>query len=413
MNDYNKDEVINSLMIGINKGKRAKHMKRVSQSILTLFLVVFTSFSVMVNVSSSFADSLIDIPVIGEIVELIRIGSGYEEAAEKGMFEKGDIVYQDEDYTLSLIAYYYSDQDLNLFFKLDHELEGRYAITNFELLDEKMNKIEGGSFGYGSFNDDNIENIDVNMVDRRLPDTLTVRFDITRNSQRESFKDDDIIIDDISVNLEKKIKDVSNLKTFKKVIKHDSIDFEFLTLEITPTTMNLQLNVSSEDKVFYDFKEIYIESGDHRYERISDGLVRSGDMTSGMTYYFKTPYFDDYESFEIVIDGIYVLPLDQSTILIDLEKKEMVKGIDEKISFLGIKETTTGYTVRFEGNVDERVSFSQYNGHYFSSTSTMSTETSREYHLEVEKEFLEDTIIEVNFSFYPNEIEMNKTIIIE
>jgi len=43
----------------------------------------------------------------------------------------------------------------------------------------------------------------------------------------------------------------------------------------------------------------------------------------------------------------------------------------------------------------------------------MSSDTRSEYHLEVEKELLEDTIIEVNFSFYPNEIEMNKTIIIE
>ncbi len=413
MNDYNKDEVINSLMIGINKGKRAKYMKRVSQSILTLFLVVFTSFSVMVNVSSSFADSLIDIPVIGEIVELVRIGSGYKEAAEKGLFEKGDMVYQDEDYTLSLIAYYYSDQDLNLFFELDHKLEGHYAIINFELLDENMSKIEGGSFGYGGFNDDNIENIEVNMVDRKLPDTLTVRFDMTRNNKNASFKDDDIILENISVKLEKKIKDVSNLKVINKVIKHDDMDFEFLSLEITPTTMNLQLDVSSDERVFYEFKEIYIQSGDNKYERISDGLVRSGDMTSGMTYYFKTPYFDDYESLEIVIDGIYVLPLDQSTILIDLEKEEMIKGIDEKLSFLGINESATGYTVRFEGNVDERVSFSQYNGHYFSSRSTMTSDTEREYHLEVEKELLEDTIIEVNFSFYPNEKEMNKTIIIE
>jgi len=198
-----------------------------------------------------------------------------------------------------------------------------------------MSKIEGGSFGYGGFNDDNIENIEVNMVDRNLPDTLTVRFDITRNNKNASFKDDDIILEDISVKLEKKIKDVSNRKEINKVIKHDDMDFEFLSLEITPTTMNLQLDVSSDEKVFYEFREIYIQSEENRYERISDGLVRSGDMTSGMTYYFKTPYFDDYESFEIVIDGIYVLPLDQSTILIDLEKKEMVKGIDEKISFLG------------------------------------------------------------------------------
>ncbi|MCH4887080.1 DUF4179 domain-containing protein [Acidaminobacter sp. JC074] len=413
MNDYNEAQVLESLQVGINRGKKAYHFKRASQGVLTVFAVMFMSLALMVNVSPSFADSLIDVPVIGEIVKLVRIGSGYEEVAEKGMFEKGEVIYEDESYKLSLLAYYFSDKDLNLYFTLESDNEDYHAITNFEMLDENMDFIKGGSIGFDAFNDEGLTNIEVNMIDHTLPDTLTIKFDLTRDDKRGRFGDDYIYLEDLSLKLKKKVKDVSNMIDISETVHHENMNFDFISLEITPTTMNLQMDVSSDDMVFYDFKKIYIKSGENVYERISDGLVRSGNMESGMTYFFKSPYFDSYKDFEIVIEDVYALPIDLSYVEIDLENNEMIKGSDDKLEFIGVSKSADIYTVKFKSSGDERVGFSQYDDHHFSSIGTMYLDEGREYHLEVEKENLDDEKILIDFNHYPNTVEMKKSIRIE
>ena len=96
MNKLNNNEILDALEKGISKGKKAhKNKKIININIIAVVLIIAT-FSVSVNISSAFAASMKDIPILGKIVEFVRIGSGYEDAARNGLFSDGETLLEDD-----------------------------------------------------------------------------------------------------------------------------------------------------------------------------------------------------------------------------------------------------------------------------------------------------------------------------
>lgn len=384
MENYNREDVMKALETGIAKGKRARNRTRGVKNSVSMFSLLLISFTILVNVSGTFADSLIDIPIIGDIVEWVHIGSKYEEVAEKGYFEKGDILYTDDELTVALIAYYYSDYEINMYLKIETDKK-HYSVEGIELLDQEDHVLDGGCYSYGGFNDDGIANIEVDMIDQNLPENIVVALDLKIGDDDRIFK----------AELEKKISDMVKINVDESFEAHD-LTIHIKDMEITPTSLNLEMDVISENMMFYDFHDIYIKTDQGVYPRISSGITRSGNMETGMTYFFKTPYFDDYESIEIIIDGMDALPVEKSTIVIDLDKEEMIKQADDKIKFIGIKSNR----LIFESDV-EGISFSSYDGNYFSEKAYMTSEDSYRFELKIDRHLV-DHMIEIDFSDYPN-----------
>lgn len=176
--------------------------------------------------------------------------------------------------------------------------------------------------------------------------------------------------------------------------------------------MNLTVNVISDSMVFYNFRLIYFKSEEEIDKPISNGLTKSGDTDSGYTYYFESSYFDSSKPLILVIEGIYALTKENSTIVIDTVIKKVIRDIDKNIKFKYIEERGDDYYLHFEGATDQTVGFSKYNGEYIKEVATRRLENPKEYTLKVEKKYVTGSIIEIEFWEYPNEVEFTTEITI-
>ena len=427
MNNFDNKDILNAVEKGIHKGKRARRARKALNINLIALALVMVAFTVSVNVSTTLASSLKDVPILGKIVGFIRIGSGYEDAAEQGYFADGDVIAKDDGYTVSIEGYYYSDTNLNAVIRLDGKFDDDtfYNLKNVKILDTELNEISGGFLGYGGFGEMNgslISNITLTQKERTLPDELILRFDISSGSRTAEpveigSKDTPPSFPETSIfmNLEAKLKkqvDVENTEVeIDRLINYSGMDIHIKSLKITPVTIDLELDVQSESMVFYDFKDIYFISDDMTYSQISNGTSRSGSMDTGYTYYFNTNYFFRDEPLTLVIDGIDALPSDSSTIIIDVEKNEMIQKIDDKLAFTGISDSGDEYFfINFTSVYDGQIGFSTYNGERFKEMGMSGMGTEREYYLKAEKKHIVGSKIEIGFWEYPNEIQFHEEI---
>lgn len=427
MMSYDKNEVINAIQIGISDGKKAYSRKRSINHGMLIFLVFLSSFTISVNMSDAFASSLIDVPIIGKIVEFVRIGSGFEEVAKQGLYTEGEILVDSKDYFVNVEGYYYSDYDINMFigFTGVFDPDARYIISDVVITDINSNKITEYSLGFGDLNIDgeyaNTE-ITINKVDEVLPEELIIKFSVIkriradRNNQPDTNKktkyQGEYLIKDLKANLSKQVSNVDIIKLINHSFDVDGMIVEIESLKISPTTMNLKVNVDSNTMKFYDFGLIQLKSEDETYPIISSGTRRSGDQDTGMTYYFESSFFDDIDDLELQIDGIYALPIDNSTIVLDLENVEMLKSIDDKLNFSHVGDRGEFYDVYLQTEKKYLFSFSEYNKQNFASVGHRSDDKQNIYVLEVEKSNIVDGIIEVSFWKYPNIIKFKDNIMI-
>lgn len=422
MNNANIEEIKRVLEIGIKRGRKAKRKQKIINSNIIAVMLIALIFSVSVNVSSTFASSLIDLPVIGKIVDFIRVGSGFKEVAERGLYVSGDTIIKDDDYELSIDGYYYSDNNLNIILRLDGNLDDNrnYMFDNVEVLSVDFVKLSGNSIDYGRFNKEKdyaISIINISMEDL-LPEDVVLRFNITNNLIGEAISiyddttgkiEDEYLFEQLEVHLEKQVKELNRTFSINKKIEGHDIQIDFKELVVTPTTMNLKVDIKTDSMRFYDFETIYFESKNKTYQIISGGKTRSGNQENGYTYYFKSNYFDG-EPLTLVIEGILALPVNQSTIVIDLDTNEIVSTIDEKLTLMKVKENKNSYFLHLTSSLDEDFGFSKYDGNYFKSSATMTDDKIKEYVLELDKSLVKNSEIEIDFWKYPHLLQFNESI---
>lgn len=428
MNNLNSNEILNALENGIKKGKKAHKTRKVMNLNVIVLALIIVTFSISVNVSSAFAASMKNIPILGEIVDFVRLGSGFNDAAENGYFIEGDTIIKDDDYEVSIEGYYYSDKNMNIVIKLAGKQidDFGYDISDVDFLDDSLNKIFVGSTGYGSVNiteDYATANIVVNQREGILPDEMLLRFSIrkqpltyTESPVQNSSEDIDIEYDYLYEGLQVKLIKQFNEETTEFSIEQD-IDvndmlIKFKKLTLTPTTMNLEVDIESESMQFYNFKSIYFKSGNKIYNKISNGVTSSGSVENGLTYYFETSLFDDAESIELIIDGIYALPKNNSSIFIDIKENKTVYSIDDQLIFERVEDTGKFFTFYFTGGEGQQVQFKSINGERIFSSEGGFHNDYTEYYIKIEKELVTKSLVKIDFYKYPNEIEFHKEIVI-
>lgn len=430
MNSIDKNDILNALESGIKRGKRKRRIKKVININLLALVIIMMAFSVSVNVSSAFASSLKDIPVIGKIAEFVRIGSGFKNVAERGYYSKGDILIDDGNFIISVEGYYFSDSDINIVISLDGALkeETSYNFNNVRIFDTDMKKLSGYSLGYGPFGGINgcqASTITVSQKEGLLPGEIIIMFDITERTQNVTefigdgppadYYDDFIsIYSDISVNLNKQTKLDNIVKTLDKSFEVNDISIKLKDLIITPVTMDMTLSIDSDSMSFYGFRKMHFKSDADFYYGIANGLSRTiNPLTFDYIYFFNSSYFDGEIPLTLVIDGIYALPKDNSTVIIDVEEGRIIKSIDDRLTFEGIDDSSDEYFyIFFSGTANEVVEFAQYNDHAFKETMISSGKERIKYTLKCEKKYINDSKVEISFWNYPNEIKFYKEIII-
>jgi hypothetical protein len=262
MMSYNKDEVINAIQLGISDGKKAFKRKRSINHSMFIFFVFLSSFTISVNMSDTFASSLIDVPVIGKIVEFVRIGSGFEEVAKQGLYTEGEILGETDNYIISVDGYYFSDTDVSILLSLETEKKPYtyYSIKNLIILDENYVPFDDYFIDYKNFDGYNPVRTEI-VISRslHLPETIHLEFDIERNknfstSSSGGYSQTVNEIETVFSHLEYMItKNVSKTERYYEInqsLKEDAIDVNINYMKIHPTTLDLNMDINLNDYIY-------------------------------------------------------------------------------------------------------------------------------------------------------------------
>lgn len=347
-----------------------------------------------------------------------EISEIYKKVAQHGYFTPGGPIFENGQYKLSAKEYYFSSNNINVILELEGGIDDEiYDIENLSFYNSKIEEIKGMTIGYGSFRikgDKGTVSLELEHLEGdALESPVELHFDLVKESMAEtenSSAEDTVIAENLKFKLTQK-SDHENVEIpINESFKADEMEFEIKKLSITPTTMNLSLNAGSETLVFYDFDKIFFKSEKGEFHRISNGTTRTQGSSENYVYYFETPYFESSEKLTLIIDGMYALSKSKSSVTVDLDKKTMVEAIDDRLTLTDVDEKENSYMLHFESPIDDTVNFASYDGISFSQTEFHNSIDKNGYIVKIEKDKLEDQIVEIDFSHYPNLVEFKKEI---
>lgn len=423
--DQHSNDILFAIESGIKKGRNARRMNKILKVNGYLLSVLLISFCALVNFSSSFADSLIGIPVIGDIVELVRFGSGYEEVAERGYFTEGDVFYEHDGKKLEVEAYYFSERKLNIILKgtgFNEDIDIR--IESYDMTDENGEKINQYFASTGALRHNGKNHTGTLVIEREieLPETLYLELEwhtydtsmrISHNDENRDEKREERNFDTIKSNITfyRNVFETSKVYSVNEKIEGENINFIVGDLMITPTTMNLEVDVETEGMKFYGFEEIYFLADGKKYPAISSGVVSSGDVDSGYVFYFESFYFEDPSDIKLVVDSYRAIDEKYTQVNIDLTGEIKPEFYGDYIHEFEIIEKNHYYELVFSIDENNRLSISDYNGVDIRAFGTTfdEDEYAKKY-FEILKENIEGTDITITFSDYPEVIQLNKEI---
>jgi hypothetical protein len=348
-----------------------------------------------------------------EILELIRAGSGFEEVAKYGLYQEGGLLGETNDSRLGIEGYYFSGSDVSILLTLEMEMEPKtnYYITNIEFLNENFEPF-GERSNRNIFFDHttNPPKAEIEITrGEHLPNVINLKFDVESNKNLATsvtggesiiVDETDIIFRGLDFQLVKHVADIEDVYKINRTISQNGLSVDIHDMTIRQTTLDLTMDILSDDLIFYDFASINVVSTDKLYPVISDGVYRKADEGASITYYFESPYFDEGDNLELVIDGIYAIEEGNHYIEVDLESKMLVKQIDDQIEIVDIHETDQNYNITFK--VTKGVSFKSYDDHPFNMICRHDVLVITEKQgIVIEKSLIDDSIVKIDFSYYP------------
>lgn len=322
--DFNEIKIPDSLNIHISKTIRKVERKKLIIKISSIAASLIFAFIISVNGSQVIADEISKVPGLAPLVNLVRFDKGLKSAIENGYYQNIGMSKEDKDIVFKINNLILDNKKM----VIDYSIEGKEQVylNKFNLSDEKGERLKALIF-YSDPNDENKGNkrgtIEVTLVEGEIfPEEIKINFTSLRNGFSEGSK----VIEgnwNFQIKLDKKLmEDKGKIINTNKNISIGNYNFQIENVRIYPTITYVKIKLDPNYK-FTGFKSPYlIDNKGRRYnlkgwvnleENIIDMQFESGYFTNIKEIYFKT-------------SGVYIMPLEDKYLEIDLENKKILNS---------------------------------------------------------------------------------------
>ena len=323
--------------------KSAFHKKRLIFGVPAGSLAVCcVTFILLVNLFPPFARACGSVPVLRELAKAVAWSPSLSAAVEDEYVQPMD-QEQTENGVTARVEYVIVDRkQVNIFYTLtgdtDRLLEADATISGAHGV-----PLEGYSISSASYGTPNgeLRQVDVNFVDRDMPDSLDVTLQIyqsgwdTTDSEAPATES----VEDAYFTQSSHEPDYLAQLTFTlafdpyftaqgKIVPVEQtfqLDGQTLTLnqaEIYPTHLRLDFGYAADNTAWLSGLEFYVENErGERFSPITNGITASGEEASPsmVTYWMDTTYFSDSKSLTLSITQARWLEKDRDKIWLNLE----------------------------------------------------------------------------------------------
>jgi hypothetical protein len=321
-------------MKGIKKyNNKFKIFKRTGIFAACIFLFIIT-----VNISPAFAEYLYKIPGFETLITLVKYDKGLETAVNKGYAQKINKSIEDNGVVFSIDDIIFDKRSFIITYSIKTKDKfTNLVINDFKIIDKNGKKIQwachrGLTDEYSNVNKGIIE---IYLEDENsLPEDIIIKCTkidglLENHPSRKDIYGDWVVEFKIDKN---KLSDSKPIVyELNKEIQLDKITFKVEDLKIHPTTMDVKFNMNNNDDYKYiGFNNIYIEDDKGNIYTSTGG--RSLEKSIKITR-FTSAYFNKVNSLTLKCDGVYIMPIKDQYVVVDLKNKKVIDDSGYGIKF--------------------------------------------------------------------------------
>ncbi|WP_432362362.1 DUF4179 domain-containing protein [Sporosarcina sp. UB5] len=316
------DEADEAIRAGFDRARRdkAKARKRRNRiwSLVAAALLFFT-FVTSIRVSPAFANAVASIPGMEKFVDLIQFDKGLEGIFKNDYYQKVDAVQTKNGLTLTIDGVILDETGMNIYYTM----QSKEAVNGFSIQYVDLENAPPGGISYGG-------------VSSPFEKSREWASEIKYYFQKPTlFKDLSFTVEmdvlfqgeTISFSLPFELKE--NVKQGKTIVVNEEVEIESQKLtikEITIYPLRVAVHIAFDEansKEILGFEDMRLEDENGEvWGSIQNGVSARG----GGIYYLQSNYFEEPKQLFLRINKLQALDKDETTLVIDTEKGEILKG---------------------------------------------------------------------------------------
>lgn len=344
-----------------NSLKRARKRRRLNfiRNLSTSIAAVFVVFILTVNTSSVFAQTMMKIPIIKNIVELVKFDKGLENAVKEGYINAVDKSAEDKGIKVTVDNIIFDNKRLVILYSIKTE-KPCYDVymRKLKLADEKGKEIEGCTSSYGMLTPNDEHNLFKGSIDVHFMENKQISSIIYLSSDLIDIKYNDrnnyAGIEGnwrIEIKIPNYICDQSNNYSIDKEILIGDIKVKIKEASISPTTC--EIGVSFKSDKYKSFRLVNARIIDEKgtvYKNYLSTISETSECEN--KYIFESPLFSKSKHLKLYFDGIYFIPNRDDYITVDIKNNKIIDnagyGIELKYINNEKNELKLGFTITDE-----------------------------------------------------------------
>lgn len=325
--------------------RHQKHRRAALSPLLSL-AAFFAVFTVLVNVSVTFARACGSVPVLGDLAESVALSPSVQAAVRNGAVQVMDVSQTKNGVTLSLRYLIADGKQLYLFYSVK-DGQGRA----FRL--EAQARTQGGALLPAIFSSSDVTGTGLRSAvldfgEAQMPDRLLLKCSVcpqsgsgTQNQSAADFS--------FPLTFDPKLTQQKTVLRPNVSLSLGGQNFSLTRAEVYPSSMRLYADGAGSNSAWLRNLQFYVtdETG-RRFNPAANGITASGNAGSPTMTAFRceSPYFSGAKHLYLHVTGAELLDRSMRTVTIDL-KRARADRLPQDVSLTETKKLAGGWQLTF------------------------------------------------------------------
>lgn len=331
-----EQRVNDAIQEGIKKAKSKKRNRRKTLSMLSVVAILMLTLVASIRVSPAFANAVASIPGMERFVHLIQFDKGLEAIIENDYYEPIGVSQIKDNMTFTIDGVIIDETGAEIFYTLEapHSIE-KISYNKIDLLNDDRSLI--GSIGYDSPNQEHSNRKEDKFsfvfteTEKFTSNEFEITFQVEMNSKNTIFQ--------VPFTINNELKN-GKVYSINEEVEMDGQKIMVKEIKVYPLRVAVSIEFDEQNEMeILQFEHMRIEDENGEvWSSIQNGTSGFGGVENKeRTYFLQSNYFKEPKELYFKFDKVQALPKDESYLLIDFEKKEVLEQPSEgKIEVTGI-----------------------------------------------------------------------------
>ncbi|MFF2753289.1 DUF4179 domain-containing protein [Psychrobacillus sp. NPDC058041] len=334
-------QIMNAIQQGLLQAKNKKRKRKNTLWTLSVAAILMLSLVTSIRVSPAFASAIASIPGMERFVDLFLIDKGLEAIIENEYYEPIGVSQVKDDMTFTIDGVILDETGMEVFYTIEapSSIEN-IMYDNVDVLNDGRSLSDNAAISYGFHGQEKTNRIEEQLsfnfaeAHQFASKQFELKFQL-KNEKKTTFNIPFTIKNDIKKGKVYSVNQEVEMDGQKMLVKK-------ITVYPLRVAINLEFDEQNNMEIL-QFEDMRIEDENGEvWSSIQNGTTGFGGVENKeRTYFLQSNYFNQPKKLFFKFDKVQALPKEESYLLIDLEKKEVLnKPADGQLEVMNISNNS-------------------------------------------------------------------------